>query len=546
MTVYDNRNERSKITSVDFSEKDGLAFIYLKHVGDRDDVKKQLAEIGQEVVAETRINTLPVFVTRGAENKEELFSKLKTHPSDNFEKHVPRKKGLLGFLQKHGWTIRGISSFVGQGMTFVSAKIGVNEDGTKKPFESSTGLFAVFNLAANAINVMFGGQKERDAHGLEHLSRLISEEVNRHLPEGSEHKLAPDDLYKTEYMNGKEKSDLAKEDSLIGRLKRNSVWFGEVGLRTIGSVCMLLSPGDWKFKNWRNSFGELFKNGPKAAWDMIKVKDPLTFWAGAGFVVGKGLALSAQAYDPKNEPKDEGIKGYISELRQKVFWKASSVIEFFAQNVVAYDRFANKKISIGGKVSKDWVGGVGNIALAEIPYPVRVVLPYGRVELDTKEVQARLVNALTQIPKEEVSTVAARITARMSEYMGDKSPEFSVLYGQVIEKLEKHHNIPLTAKPFVAEPILRNLSDKEQKAEKTEAVQQKLPEEAANSPVHEKGFKPIIATRDGEKTKQFADTVKKKEIDLEEYKTKAHQPHENLVDVVDTSRLSANGAAVGA
>jgi len=450
MTVYDNSNKRSQIASVDFDDKSGRAFIRLRHVDDIEEVKEMLAGIGQEFVANTRLDTMPILVTRGNPSKEELFAKLAENDQSSFEKHVPEKTGLLGFLKKNGWKVRGGSSLIGQGMTLVSAfrQADPNEPGKTKPFEAPTGIFAAFNLAANFINILFGSSKQRDENGQKYLSDLIAQEVNHYASqEGSEYKISPNDVYKTAYMTPKEEKEAEKDKGAMGWIRRNAVWFGEVGLRTIGSVAMVLSPGDWKFSNWGNAAKALFSAGPKAAWDIIKTKDKWTFWAGTGMVTGKILALSAKIDDPNEKPK-----GYLDELRRKVFWIASTVVEFFAQNVVAYDRFAHKKINLTGKpdgVTRDWLAGAGNIILAEPPYLTRAVLPYGRVELDVAESQARLVKALTHIPQERVSTVAARITARMVEHLGDKAPDFSVLYGQVADKLEKYHDIKLTPKPEI-------------------------------------------------------------------------------------------------
>ena len=550
MTIYDNKNDRSKITSVDFDDKTGMAFVGVRHIGNRDEVKKLLADIGQEVVAETRINTLPFFVTRGINDKEELFTKLKTSEYDKFEPHTEPKKGLLGFLKKHGWTIRGGSSIAGQLMTLYSSfntvsKKRANEGDLDTKWDSSTGVFATSNLIANFINIIFGGARQKDTHGLEHLSKLISEEVNLRLPENSEYKISAQDVYKVEYMNDKEKSDLKKDSGATGFIRRNSVWFGEVFLRTVGSVAMVLSPGDWKFSNWGNAIKSLFTQGPKAAWEIIKNKDTFTFWAGTGMVMGKILGLTAQTYNPK-EPEPTT---YLGELRKKVFWRASSVIEFFAQNAVAYDRFNNKRL-VDKKTqthTADWVAGTGNIILAEPPYLTRLVLPYGRMELDVPEVQARLIKALTQLPQNEVSTVAARITARMVEYMGDNAPSFSTLYGQVVEKLSKYENIQITSKDKSYEIEQTRIAEEaQQRIRNGERTQTSISGEAANSPVYDVNAKPELATIDGEVTKSFADKFAQSEKKSpEDHKSKReHQHHENLTDMVDTSRQNLGGAAV--
>ena len=192
----------------------------------------------------------------------------------------------------------------------------------------------------------------------------------------------------------------------------------------------------FNYKKVIPAVSQLAKGEFKEAFFTAKVQDKGTFLAGCGMVAGKIMGLLAKTYDPNDPPKT-----YLEELRQKVFWTTSSFTEMIAQSSVAYDRSKNKRLVLGGKVHSDFTGVAGNVLLTVPPYPTRLVLPYGKKVLDTDEVQARLLDELPKLPQDKIPEVAARVTARMVEHMGEGVPRFSELYSDMMRKLRHFHQI---------------------------------------------------------------------------------------------------------
>lgn len=439
MAVYKNRNDDSKsiFASVDFDDANNTAFSIVKNEVDVEKAKEILAGMGEAFVAQSYVKGQTVIITQGKLSKDEFFSKISTVDGDKFEPEAPKKQNSLEFVKKHGWKLRGGSSIVGQSLTLFSALHTPDKDNPRtngKPntkFDPATGAFAALNLAANFTNLIFGGQKEEDVKGLEKFDAIIADEVNRYLPNDVHSKISPDDVRKLSYMNEKELEEHNKDRSATGVLKRNSVKIGEVGLRTLGSVALILD-----YRRVGGGFRKLASGQIKEAWHAAKTQDTFTRTAGLGMVAGKAMGLLAETYDAKDPPKT-----YWQEIKQKVLWRVSSFTEMIAQGSFVYDRAKNKKIVLGDKLKADNIGAVGNAILTVPPYPARLVLPYGQKVLDVSEVQARLLDELRKLPKDKVPEVAARVTARMVEYLGDDSPEFSTLYRDLVNKLDKFHGV---------------------------------------------------------------------------------------------------------
>ena len=330
--------------------------------------------------------------------------------------------------------MRGGSSIFGQLLTLFSAATAIPkaaaEAGGKPSFDPTVGFFAIFNLGANFINFFFGGQKERDTKGLEKFNQVIVDEVNRYLLSDAA-PVSLEDVRKLSYMSDEEHRKHEEEKSLRGLIKRHSVRAGEVGLRTLGSLCLMFN-----IKQWGAGFRELAKGNVKQAFLAARTKDNFTFWAGVGMVAGKIMGLTAETYDPNNPPKT-----YWQEIRQNVLWRTSSFTEMFSQLSFVYDRAVNKRMVWGEKISRDVAGTVGNAFLTIPPYPARLALPYGSKVLDVDEVQARFLDEAPKLPPEKIPEVAARLTAQMVEHMGEASPSFCELYGKLMVKLEKYHHI---------------------------------------------------------------------------------------------------------
>ncbi|MFZ4125627.1 MAG: hypothetical protein ACOYJ2_06110 [Rickettsiales bacterium] len=452
-----NRSPNGRvIAAVEFDAQTKTAFFTVAE-GDVDRAKALLQSIGQTLVTQSI-----VLVTRGEDTREALFSKLGVQ-GQVLEPAQPEKQGLLQFLKKEGWKLRGGSSIVGQSLTLFAAANSISKTklpefyaGKHKPsFDPSTGAFAVLNLTANFVNWIFGGQKEEDKAGLKKFDDVIVDEINRYQP-GTAQQISAEDVRKVSYMSEKERAEHEKERSPLGVLQKNSVRLGEVGLRTAGSIFLmfnykaifpsvraLFKGKGFVFHGDQGSMWKpLFEGDLAKTFKTVRTEDNNTFLVGCGMVTGKIMGLFAETYDPNNPPKT-----YLGELRQKVFWTVSSWTEMFAQSFAAYDRFANKRLVLGGKPYVDYSGGVGNIILTVPPYPTRLVLPYGEKVLDVNEIQARLLDELPKLPAEKIPEVVARVCARMDEHMGEKSPGFAKLYAQVMEKLENFHHISAKAVP---------------------------------------------------------------------------------------------------
>ena len=437
MAIYKNSNDKSLFASVEFDESNGTVFSLVKNEADVDRAKEMLAAAGQNFVAQSYVKGHTIIITHSADKPEATLGMLGNADGGKFEIVKPVKPTFLQFLRTNGWKIRGGSSVIGQSMTLFSAFNAVSkadaEAGRLKPkFDPAIGAFATLNLAANFVNYIFGGQKEEDVKGLEKFDGVIADEVNRYLPEGA-NKIQAGDVRKLSYMNEQELAEHNKDRSAAGVLKRNSVRLGEVGLRTLGSLCMMFN-----YRKIVPAVSLLAKGEFKQAFMTAKVQDPATFLAGVGMVSGKAMGLLAKTYDPNDPPKT-----YWEEIRQKVFWTTSSFTEMIAQSSVAYDRAKNKRLVIGGKAMADYTGTVGNVLLTVPPYPTRLVLPYGKKVLDVDEVQARLLDELPKLPADKIPEVAARVTARMVEHIGEGGPGFSELYKGLLHKLNAFHNIQL-------------------------------------------------------------------------------------------------------
>jgi hypothetical protein len=442
MTAYKSNNTKSLFSSAEIDDGSSTGFFFVQNEADVEPAKEILKASGQSFLAQSFVKGQSVIITHSEDKREGALKKLSALEGGNYEPIKPEKTSFLNFLRKNGWKLRGGSSVIGQSMTLFSAfksvsKVDADAGRLTPKFDPATGAFATLNLAANFVNYVFGGQKEKDTKGLEKFDEIIAEEVNRYVPGGAK-KTTSGEQKKLGYMTPEELAENKKSISTLGLLKQNSVRLGEVGLRTIGSLCMVFN-----YRKVLPALGMLAKGDFKQAWQTARVQDPGTFMAGLGMVAGKIMGLAAQTYDPNDPPKT-----YMQEIRQKVLWITSSFTEMIAQSSVAYDRYKNKRLVLGGKVYNDITGIAGNIILTVPPYPTRLVLPYGKKVLDTNEVQARLLDELPELPADKVAEVAARVTARMVEHIGDGGATFSELYTDILGKLKKFHQItPQSVQP---------------------------------------------------------------------------------------------------
>jgi hypothetical protein len=482
VAVYKNINNdsRSIFSSVDFDDAHNTAFSIVRNEVDVEKAKEILASAGEKFVAQSYVKGQTVLITQGKLNKKELFDKISTVDGDKFEIEPEKKGNSLELVKKHGWKLRGGSSIVGQSMTLFSSLHAPDKNNPitngklNTKFEPSIGAFASLNLAANFINLVFGGQKEDDVKGLEKFNKIIADEINHYLPHDANSQISPDDVHKLSYMSDKEVEEHNKDRSAAGVLKRNSVRLGEVGLRTLGSLALILN-----YKTVGKGVAQLAKGeaGIKEAWNIAKTPDDFTRIAGYGMVAGKAMGLAAQTYDPKDPPKT-----YWGELRQKALWRLSSFTEMISQGSLVYDRAKNKKIVLNNELKADNIGAAGNVLLTVPAYPARLVLPYGQKILDIPEVQARLLDELPKIPKDKIPEVAARVTARMVEYLGEDSPDFSKLYKILLDKLDKYHGVQALPHRVAGNGVAASNPQPDVKfADKIQPVNTEIPKHSENT-----------------------------------------------------------------
>ncbi|MEI7669623.1 MAG: hypothetical protein WCJ33_06045, partial [Pseudomonadota bacterium] len=275
------------------------------------------------------------------------------------------------------------------------------------------------------------------------------------------HEKTEKNLRKTAYMEAEEAKKL--QENIAGKfLAKNSVWFGEVALRVIGSFSMAFAP-----KNWKPAFTELMKGNFKGAYQVGKTDNPMTHLSGMGMLLGKGLGLLAKSEDPFNPAKT-----FFGKIREKVAWTSASTIELISTGVVINDRIRNQGIVVGGKKYPDFIGTVANVFNAAA-YPVRWVLPIGVQNLDLEEVEARLIDGLLKLPANKIPEVIARVTSGIVEHLGAKSPEYTKIYSGIVNKLEKYHGISIIP-PSTIESLERSYENSQNLPETTRKFSENL------------------------------------------------------------------------
>ena len=499
MALYDSKSESSVFSAVDVSDRGDVAVFRVRHELDIAVAKDILAMQGQKVVAESNINGDSVLVTQLTKSKQEVLAGLATS-GNNFEAHKEPNRAGLGFVEKQGWTIRSSTSLVAQCLQILSSlnphfgwnsKGNIEEDTVKSGNNAALLGFAISNLTANLMNRMFGGEKIDDALGFKKVNDTTESEVNRFLPDGNKFELPADkqgnNQFKTAYMTPEE-LEKSKPNPTMDWLRKNSVGFGEIGLRMIGTFAMICSPDKWK-----DGIETLFKTGSATkAFNEAKVKDNTTFYSGLIIMTGKLIGLLASAKDKLAPPTSPAEK-----FAQDAAWTISSGVEFVGTMPMLAAAVTNKKMIIGGEYGtvesgKDkgktvYLGGGTTVVdptsvaaqiLNASAYPVKAILPKAEKYFDLAETQARQVRGALKLHEagqgDKICEVMARVTSDITEQMGAKSPGFANLFSDVLQKLEKHHGISPFAAPadnLSAEHEFAEVTSKKQFAD--ERIKQK-------------------------------------------------------------------------
>ncbi len=348
MAIYKNTNQNSAITSVEFTPvpKGNSTFLHLKAGADVQGVKQWLADIGQQITAETPIGNESVLVTRGDKTQADIIKSLKEHDG-NLKLPPEAKKGV------NLWKARGILSMIGHPMQLISGAM------AKGGMDTATIGFASLNLMANLTNIAFGAEKKTDPHHLHFIKEKVNTLLTPYVPEGT--KLPdPNTLAPTRTEPEKPKTTWQK---FHGFMKGHSVMLGEIGLRYIGGLSLIFSivklkKVDGKTKqsvaHWAEGAGKLANGEFKAAWNAVKNPDTFTRIAGTGWIMGKNIAFLSKVPDPydPDKPKPGSTKDKINKFREKHTFKISTFTEALGASTMAYDRFFRRTITIPEKITQ--------------------------------------------------------------------------------------------------------------------------------------------------------------------------------------------------
>ena len=332
-----------------------------------------------------------------------------------------------------------MTSIIGQGLQIFSSRKTIGVTASER---SAILLFAVPNLIANGINMAFGGQEKNDPHQL----RQLKNEVNAKLAPYVEANALPDSNDTALSHRPAKHETLGQSSSRL--LKKYSVSFGEIGLRTIASVNLAFPMLHWKQAAQSfiaaDTLGTRFKN----LYTTAKCDNKETFLVGLTMLTGKFVSFLSKEPDPYN-PKPASA---LDSFREKVTFRLSSVIEGGAATYMAYDRFKNKKIEIGGKKMPDYYGGVGNIVFVG-GYGVRLFAPYGTREVNMPELYAHIGDALAKVPDAQRPALLVQTASDLYEHFKflpeNKNHTYSLssIYAALEKELVQYHGAVKSVAP---------------------------------------------------------------------------------------------------
>lgn len=297
---------------------------------------------------------------------------------------------------RDGWVIRGICSTSGQLLQVVSS---FKTIGNKVDNSSIFG-FAAANLVANAINILFGAQHKDDPHQLRYLKQKINAELTpmaqdgQTLPDVESHLSTPE-----------------QKNRPLQLLRRYSVTISEVGLRTVGAMSLIVPLG-----KWGHTCREVMRGASiTQTFRAVRNTNKATFTTGLFALAGKVLTVASKEPDPFN-PEPPSL---WRQARERLMFRLSTISESIGALIMAHDRFANKRILIGGREHPDYYGGVGNL-LFDAGYVARWIAPYGVREVNMSELYAHAARALQTLPPEKIAPMTDQISRELAEHFKAK------------------------------------------------------------------------------------------------------------------------------
>lgn len=455
MAVYTIKNAESLLSSVEFTPvSDGnFTFFHVKDPARVEAVRQWLTskDMGQEIVADTRLENHAVIVTHGQKTRPEMLKVLEER-GEQPELKVYRKP-------VNYWAIRGGMSIVGQCLQLASASLQVEKltkghaqlkpthpyfnpklkEGmwVRKGFSADIGAFAILNLTANAMNMIYGGQKEEATNQLHAIKSDLNANLNDHVTAAAERTFdISDNRAKLHKDDEKPKSATQKTSEF---LQKHSVRIGEIGLRYLGAMALVF-PTNRLGSGW----AQLKQGNLTAAWNAAKNPATLTLASGGGYLLGKTLALFAKVPDPY----DTTPRTALDTIREDYLFKVGGLIEAVAGGTVGYNAFSKKKIGFSESArpdmrpQMDYLGGIGGMLFAA-GYVVRLGAKFGSKHLDTEEVFAHATDTLAKTRPEELPKLMAECSATLKEHLKDTPIEYSEIFTRMMTDMYRYHHIAL-------------------------------------------------------------------------------------------------------
>ncbi|HEU5047236.1 MAG TPA: hypothetical protein VFT64_05260 [Rickettsiales bacterium] len=412
MAVYNVTNPSSAIATVEFVpvSNGNLSFFHARTAQDRGELEKWLTsnQVDQTIVAETVIHGNPVLVTHGTKAPDAMMALLRSSGSPVTLREAEHH------LQP--WKMRGMMSNIGQSMNLWSA--------WRKPGGIATDkmAFASLNFAASYVNAKFGGQKSEDPYRLAYLKQHINKVLAEHLPESA---IAPDLNEDHAAVRAEPETSKTVGQRFNGFMREHSVRIGEIGLRYMGSLAMVIP-----IKNWKAA-GEQFKAGNiGGAIQAARNKDTTNLLTGITYLVGKTTGFFAKVPDPYNPHPSTAL----DRFREKYVFRLSSLIETGAAGTLAVGNFKKDK---NGK--RDYIGGLAGAVLMG-GLISRLFAPFGEKELDKEEIFAYASDMLARVPPQNIPQAIADTAAFLSDNM---KTDYGKVYTHLMTDLYRYDNIAM-------------------------------------------------------------------------------------------------------
>lgn len=472
MTIYKCMRPESPIELVELTPAGtgNYAYFTLHKGATVEQAVDWLAQLqsGQRMIGQTTVDGKTLLLSRGDRSTEQLVMALREHGA--VMQPIEKQQGF------EPWKLRGNLSNAGQVLQLLSAQY------AKGGINGSVMGFAVTNLAANMTNVVFGAETMPDEHRTNLVKQQCNQRLAKYLPDGAH-------LPSVEVNYRKPSLDEQHEplhSPLYNFLKRYSVTFGEIGLRYLGAMSLVVPINKWgsaaKELIAGKEIGEVYKTY-KNGKDFIR-------YSGMAYLVGKTIALSSQVPDPFH-PKAADV---IDSFREDVAFKLSSAIEAGAALALAYeglrldpDKPGTPKLKFDKSTiipafmrnakftQRDWFGGIGGL-LFTTGLCIRYFAPYGTREADMPSIYAHISEGLSKVPQDQLPQLVADTAAFLVEHFKDNGLEYSRAYHDITHNLYRYHDI------MVPEPELKLQDLKKGAPSKDEAVARTVESSAGREP----------------------------------------------------------------